>query len=205
MPTSRNFPKFRACVRLYHNAYREHGTDQFSRDQLETDGVETDVSHLLELSVAYGLIVSEDGSYRIDVEPDTGGDRWRSALEEHARRVKQAIDEVDMGWKDPEISDDEVDSIVHESKTFGSVRVSDGESFGSVADSVRAVVSDDWDGIVLRSPGEYANEVQRFADRLCRASERPETGAVDGFRKDSSDVVGSDKDELEFRLFLLYA
>lgn len=205
MSTPRNLPKLRACVQLYHNAYRQHGTDQFSRDRIEADGFETDVSHLLELSVAYGLIISDGGSYRIGVEPDASDDRRRSALEEHARRVKQAIEEVDMGWKDPEVSDDDVDIIVHENKTFGSVRVSDGESFGSVADSVRAVVSGDWDGIVLRSPGEYANEVQRFADQLCRASKRPEIGTVDGFQKDSSDVVGSDKDELEFRLFLLYA
>lgn len=201
MTTTDHLPEFEACIRLYRRVYREHGSEPFTGDQIEADAFETDVSRLLDLSVAYGVIEFDGHSYRASVAPDATTERWRSALGTHSDRIRQAIEDVE-----PETHDtgEPADELAHEGKRFGSVFVSKGDGFESVVDSIANVPSVERDGIVLRSAGEYANELQRLADRICATSGAD--GALEGdFQKEASDVVGRNKDELEFRLFLAYA
>lgn len=200
MTTTNHLPDFEACIRLYRRVYREHGSEPFTRDQIEADAFEADVSRLLDLSVAYGVIEFDGNSYRADVAPDATTERWRSALRAHSDRILQAVEDVEPETRD---TTESVDELAHQDRRFGSVFVSEGDGFESVVDSVESVSSGDRDGIVLRSTGEYANELQRLADRICAASGPAE--ALEGnFQKETSDVAGRDKNELEFRLFLAY-
>lgn len=201
MTTKNDLPELEACARLYRQAYREHGSERFTRDQLEESEFRTDITRLLDLSVAYGMIEFDGVSYRISVEPDAATERWRSTLQTHANRTLQALDDANINSHDTTRSTDEIDL---KNETFGSVFISESDDFDSVVDSVKTVISSGSDGVVLRSGGEYANKVQRFADRLCTPSELSGIQGTIQFQKESSDVVGSNKDELEFRLFLTY-
>jgi len=200
MTIESDLPKFEACVRLYRQAYLEHGSERFTRDQLEESEFTTDIPQLLDLSVAYGIIECDGVSYRISVEPDATTEDRRSTLQTHADRIAQALNGDDVDSRTTR-SPDEIDLG---DETFESVFVSESDDFDSVVDSITAITSSGSDGVVLRSDGEHANEVQRFADRLCTPSELSGTQGATQFQKESSDVVGSDKDELEFRLFLSY-
>lgn len=187
-------------MRLLHTAHERHGTEWFTATQIDADAFEVDSDRLLDVSVAYGFLEFDEPVYRIRVEPDAEADRWESALQEHTDQLVESIQQMNSDGSNSRTPEDR---LVHEGQTFASIAVSESDDFAKIRDSIQSLDSDH-DGIVLRSTAESANEVQRLADRLCTPSESTEP-ISEPLQKMSSDVVGTDKNNLEFRLFLVDA
>lgn len=191
-------PRLAECVGLYRRAYERHGTDPFTAERL--DG--RDDRELLDLSVAYGLLAFDGEAYRVRCAPDATDDCWRSAMRDRADAIRRAVSDATAG-DDGGATDERAGSKVsHGGRTYTSVFVAPSDDFDAVVRAVGRAHRADGHGVVLRSPGDYAGEVQRFADQLCDPAAVAETSLAEQFQKESSDVVGHDKDALEFRLFL---
>lgn len=201
MPNKNDLPKLESCMRLLYTVHDHYRTEWFTATQIDSNAFEVDTKRLLDLSVAYGFIEFDEPSYRLKIEPNAETDRWESALREHTDQLVESIQQIKSHDSTSRILTDE---LVHEEQTFASISVSESDDFESIIDSIQSLDSDR-DGIVLRSTAEYANEVQRLADRLCTPSELTETPVSEQFQKELSDVVGNDKNDLEFRLFLVDA
>lgn len=199
MTTANELPGFDGCIDMYLTAYEQHGTEPFTPDRLDLDLAADEYQRLLELAVAYGLLEFDGTSYNVRCEPDAPADRWQSVVTARMTRIQRAI--PDRAGTDERSDAGDTEELTYDGGSFAGVFVTESDDFDAVADTV-ASVPDDYDGIVLRSPAALANEVQRFADRLCDQSEVSETPLSVPFEKESSDVVGDDKDDLEFRLVL---
>lgn len=193
-------PGFDDCIDLYLTVYDQYGTEPFTPDQLDLDLAADEFQRLLNFAVAYGLLAFDGTSYNIRCEPGAPADRWQSLATDRVTRIRRAIPNRARMDTIPDAGD--LEELTFEGETFTSAFVTELDDFDAVADTVASVASDDHDGVVLRSPADLANEVQRFADRLCDQSEVLKTPLSDPLQKEYSDVVGDDKDDLEFRLFL---
>jgi hypothetical protein len=196
-----SLPQLDACLDLSETAYSQHGTESFAATDLEWDAADAEKEHLLELAVAYGLLSFDRTVYRLTCAPDAPAERWETAIDDRAGRVKRAITNH-FDSPDTHSETAERAPLTYEGEEYASVTVEEVDEFEAVVEAVSAVELVEWAGVVLRSPGEYANEVQRFADRLCDASELADVPFSAPFTKEYSDVRGTDKDELEFRVFL---
>lgn len=199
MTTANELPEFDSCIDMYLTAYEQHGTEPFTPDRLDLDLTADEYQRLLELAVAYGLLEFDGMSYNVRCAPDAPADRWQSVVTARMTRIQRAIpDHAGTG----EYSDaGDTEKLTYDGGSFAGVFVTESDDFDAVADAV-ASVSDDHDGVVLRSPAALANEAQRFADRLCERSEASKTPLSVPFEKESSDIIGDSKDDLEFRLVL---
>lgn len=191
-------PYFDVCLDLYRIAYDQQGTDSFVPNELDWYHPEHERDRILDLAVAYSLLTTDGTVYSVTCKPDASAECWESVAEDRADRVKQALSTPD-GDKD---SDAGRQSLTYDGEEYASVRVEDGDNFAAVAEAVSDVRLDRWKGVVLRSPGDYANEVQRFADRFEESTNVDNVPLSTPLRKEYSDVEGSSKDALEFRLFL---
>lgn len=205
-----DFPRLDDCADLYAAAYRSFGMEAFDAEQIDLSREEDRIKDLLDFAVAYGLLERDEGVYRVRIEPDASADRWETMAIGRAQTVRQAVVDRTTGTGpdrrndqdgDGDTSDEHV--IHHDGRRYASVFVSDSEDFDSiVADVVTAMRTSGTDGVVFRSAGELANQVQRFADRLCDADAVAGEPLSGPLQKVGSDVDGEDKDSLEFRLFL---
>jgi hypothetical protein len=190
-------PRLEDCVDLYLAAHDRYGTDEFTAEQATAE-LAAASERLLELAVAYGLVEYDGTAYRVARTPDADADRWTAALTDRADRLRRAITDRRAGRAS---TGRDAVTVPFEDRQFASVFVGEDEGFEAVVDAVASLDVGDRDGVVLRSPGQNANAVQRIADRLCDAT--PEgTPLAASFQKEGTDVVGADKNELEFRLFL---
>lgn len=200
MTISKANPRLNDCIALYRRAYERHGTGSFTAEQLDTEFSEAETQRLLELTTAYGLIEFTGTMYRVTCAPDATTDCWQSAMRDHANHISNSI--ADSGGS-PRDGATDTDDISHDDNTYVSVLVSETDDFETVADAIENADTRETEGIVLRSPGDNADVVQRIADRLCDASESKQISDAGPFQKELTDVVGHQKDDLEFRLFLL--
>ncbi|ELY64037.1 hypothetical protein [Natronococcus jeotgali] len=194
-------PRLEGVLELYAAAVDRYGTDRFTAAQARRELPVDASSRLLELAVAYGLLEFDgDGdAYAVRIEPDAPIEEWRSSAIERAERLRTAaIDRTDGNGR----AEDGVETLTRGSRRFASVAVGDDPSLEPVVERLAALPLEEFAGVVLRSPGEGASAVQRLADRLCEPSITDETGLEGRFRKEATDVVGADKNDLEFRLFL---
>lgn len=196
------FPRLDECITLYQDAYAEHGTDPFAPDTVELDSSDTDRDRLFELSIAYGLLRVKGETYQVTCPPDASGTRWETAITAHGDRIVEALDESLDRQDAPWDSDADRATLTYEGDEYASVTVEESDDFAAVVEAVAAVKLAQWAGVVLRSPGEYANEVQRFADRLGDPSALADTPLSSPLSKEYSDVTGTSKNELEFQIFL---
>lgn len=194
-------PRLKECIEVYQNAYERHGTDSFTVEQLSLEGSEADLQRLLELATAYGLLEFDGTTYRVSCDPDSTADCWESVIKRRTDKIRDMIS--DSVYHD-EGESTEASELVHEDKIFASIFVNKTDGFDSVVRSLENISRDGKDGVVLRSPGDRAGAVQRIADRLCDPKEIEHTSVATPFQKEFTDVVGHEKDALEFRLFLLY-
>lgn len=214
MPPPETLPAIETCVDLYVEICDSYGTDVFDPESLSqrlgsreggTD-LPADVRsliRLLDLLAAYGLLLRHpDGRYRVQCAPDEDLDRWRvnavDRIESLYRRVQRATGSSPDGSTD----DSDPEQLRRAGVTFASLRVTDPTDLDSARTTVRTVLDErpECAGIVLRSPGELAAEVQRFADELCESQSTATGGRA--FEKEATELVGDHKDDLEFRLFL---
>ncbi|NKE38002.1 hypothetical protein GWG54_19845 [Natronococcus sp. JC468] len=192
-------PRLEDALELYAAAVDRYGTDRFTAAQARRELSGETSAGLLELAVAYGLLEFDGDAYAVRIEPDAPIAEWRSGAIERAERLRAAaIDRTDGNGR----AEEGVETLTHGSRRFASVAVDDDPSLESVVERLAALPLEEFAGIVLRSPGERASAVQRLADRLCEPSITDETGLEERFRKEATDVVGADKNDLEFRLFL---
>ena len=191
-------PRLDACIDLYRAAYDQHGTAPFSLDELHWSHPVDERDHIIDLAVAYGLIETDRTGYYVTCEPDDPAECWVSVLEDRADHIRRTL--LSHGG---EGSDDAGrQSLTYDDREYAAVRLENGADFAAVAQAVSDVELDRWTGVVLRAPGNYANEIQRFADRLAEPSELADVSLSTPLQKEYSDVEGSSKDTLEFRLFL---
>lgn len=214
MSPPETFPAIDACIDLYVTVHDRYGMDAFDPDDLSRRSCTRDdgtnlpadtrsLTRRLDLLVAYGLLERrDDGRYRVRCAPEEGLDRWRidatNRIEALYRRVHRAMgtsgDDPDDGGGRAQLR--------HDGAVFAGIRVSKPGDLDSAPSTVRAVLDEhpECAGIVFRSPGELAAEVQRFADELCDPSAAMVKGRT--FEKETTELVGDHKDDLEFRLFL---
>jgi hypothetical protein len=186
-------PHLQDCVDLYLAAHDRYGTGGFTAEQATTE-LGASERHL-ELAVAYGLVEYDGTTYRVGLDPDADTGRWAAALTERAALLRRTIADRRTGRA---TGGGEAATVAFEGRRFASVFVDGSEGFDAVVEAVERLDVGDRDGIVLRSPGPNANAIQRIADRLCES-----TPSSVSFQKNGTDVVGADKDDLEFRLFLV--
>lgn len=194
-------PRLEDVLELYAAAVDRYGTEPFTRAQAQRELAIDASSKLLELGVAYGLFEfdGDDGVYAVRADPDASIEEWRSDAIERAERLRAAAGGRTSG---DDRAEDGVETLTHDSRRFASAAVDEDPTVEAVGERLSALPLEEYAGVVLRSPGERASAVQRLADRLCEPSITDETALERAFQKESTDVVGADKDELEFRLFL---
>lgn len=197
MPVTDTLPALDDCLDLYLRIDEHFGSTPFTAERLAdlTDRADAGrpLPHLLDLLVAYGLLERQGSDrYRVRCAPDDDPDRWRTAAVSRAERLRRLVGS--------NASADADETLAHEGTTFASVHVDDVDDVAAVERAlVDALDVAEADGVVLRSPGDSAADVQRFADCLCeRGAERRDWR----FEKVATDLVGAEKDDLEFRLFL---
>lgn len=200
MTTASVLPDVDDCIDLYLTAYEQSGTEPFIAEHLDLDVASGEARRLLDLAVAYGLLTVDGTSYVVRCEPDASVERWQSLGAERATQVHRLLS--DRTGSDADSESGDADTLMFEGKTFTSAFVTPSDDFEDVALATARARTDDHDGVVLRTRADFANGVQRFADRLCDRSEVAETALSTPLRKESSDVAGDHKDDLEFRLFL---
>jgi hypothetical protein len=199
MPGTDTLPAVDDCVDLYLRIHDHFGTTAFSPNRL-ADSIDHDdaddgrsLAHLLELLVAYGLLDRPaTDRFRIRCAPDDELEQWRAATIARTERLRRLVD----GRADTPTGDD---TLSHDGATFTSVRVDADADFDAVERAIAESAAAARDGVVLRSPGDFAAAVQQFADRVC---ERGIPSRDWRFEKVTTDLVGDRKDALEFRLYL---
>lgn len=205
MTNPTRLPRLEDCVDLYLRAFDRHGTGTFAPEALDARRSSQERDRLLELAVAYGLLSTDGTTYTVNCPPDAPEGDWQSGLVDRADRIRQTLhdqlaDETDSPSPGPAER-----GISYDDRTFSSTFVSDSTDFEETAAAVASVARDSHDGVVLRSAGDRANKVQRFADRLCDPTETDDLPFSTALQKEHTDVVGDDTDDLEFRLFLVPA
>lgn len=192
-------PRLEDCLELYAAAVERYGSEAFTETRAKRELAGAPSPQLLELAVAYGLLEFDGSAYAVRVDPDAPESAWRATAIERAERIRPAaVERVAEGTG----GTDGVRALAHGSKRFASVAVGEPADLEGILGRLEGVPLEEYDGIALRSPGERANAVQRLADRLCEPAVANETNLSRPFQKESTDVVGDDKNELEFRLFL---
>lgn len=214
MPDTETLPDFDNCIDLYVQIHDLFGTDVFDTDdlsrRLETrdtgSELPTDLrpmTRLLDLLSAYGLLDRlRDGRYRVRCEPDESLDRWRAKTATRVESIYERVHQTMGPYRDEPTVGSGREELWNDGDAFVSIRLTDSTDLQSAQTFVQAAMKDrsECAGIVLCSPGELAAKVQRFADRLCEPAAT--ASGEPAFEKVTTDLVGDDKDDLEFRLFL---
>lgn len=195
-------PHIEPCLELCQVVYDEHGTKPFTPDQLDWRPSDLTVRRLLEFGVAYGLFSFDGTTYQLHCGLDATDDQWEAAFHDRAAQTRQTLrDRFDPGDRTG-AGNTAPAGLTHDGADFASVFVEKSDDFAAVADAVGNVDLSEWNGVVLRSPGDYASEVQRFADRFDDQSDVTNLPVSKPLQKIYSDVTGTEKDALEFRLYL---
>jgi hypothetical protein len=203
MSGSDTLPQLDECLDAYFTAYEQFGTEQFdpaALSRLTDRGTES----VLKLAVAYGLFEYDGSAYRVTVEPDAPVEQWTAAATSRATAIHRRIGNWDTGDRVEQSAHTAEGERLHRNgRDYASVFVDQKDEVEAVAERARTVVTTaEVDGVVLRSSGELANDVQQFADTLCAPDGGVDSAPDITFQKDDSDVEGDHKDELEFMLYL---
>jgi hypothetical protein len=209
MTLPETFPQIENCIDLYLAIHDRYGTEMFHPDALagwldthDSVDLPADV-HFLDLLVAYGLLARHhDGRYRVRCAPDEDLDRWRTKAAIRVESLYQRVHRVTGSSPTGSTDEHGRERLQHDGEAFVSLRVTHPDDLDSTSATLRTVLDEHPEcvGIVFRSPGELAAEVQRFTDGLCDLS-MTATGERT-FEKVTTELVGDHKDDLEFRLFL---
>lgn len=214
MPTTETLPEIDRCVDLFLRIHDFYGEDTFGPDELSQRLGDCDdetrlpaethsLTRLLNLLTAYGLLDRRiDGHYQVRCVPDEEVDRWRARAVTRVDTLYQRVRGTATSSEDERTDGPGPETIRHDGEPFVSVFLRDAADFDAARTTVRNAMEDypDYAGVVLRSPAELAAKVQRFADELCDPAATPDENRR--FEKVTTDLVGADKDDLEFRLFL---
>lgn len=213
MPADTQLPEAADCIERYLDAWELFGaaeftTGEFHRVSLEAghDRIPTDedLQRHLETLVAYGLLDwhGED-RYRVRVAPDATADSWVEQLAPRIERLHAQVQSIREDRTAGESRGSEEEHVRYRGEQYLSVTVTDAPTFErQTATLSESLESRSHANVVLRSPADEAARAQRFADELCDGDAMAELGRLGPFEKVTSEVVGSDPDNLEYRLYL---
>jgi len=193
-------PALDECTELYLTAFEEFGTERFDADEITSEAATDDVERVLDLAVAYGLLDQMGEAYEIAVEPDAPQRRWTATIISRMDRIRNSIESA---WNSSGGVTQQGLDVVQDETTFASVFLPEGEGEAYLRRAMDETVSGETDGFVLRTPATNASTLQRLADRLCSGEQRDQPTEYGRFEKESTDVIGSGKDSLEFRIYLV--
>lgn len=213
VPTS--LPSVDECASLYRQISRDFPDDWFTVEELRVRLLQggyddhseerDDLGYLLSLLVAYGLLDrDEQDRYRVRCKPGESSARWHARIEPNVEAIHRSVHESD-GTERPSLPRGGGGSrIPHGGATYREIAVESDTEFPDLLAELTTVLerNPDLANVVLTAPATEMGAVQRFADRLYDAEAMSETGCTHRFEKDDSDVVGEDKDDLEYRLYL---
>lgn len=218
MSAADSLPAIDGCIDLYLAVADAFGAESFDLDDLgralppvdRPDGVgppdRDRERRLLDLLVAYGLLDrTGDGAYRVRCAPDGDASEWESRAAARARELhRRTRRRATVRRRSTDESSGRAPTVAHDGEEFRSVFVDRDTDLESVvaALSPRRDDATESAGVVFRAPGEAANRAQRLADALCEDGATAETPLRGRFEKTHTDLVGEDKDSLEFRLFM---
>lgn len=205
MTDSTRLPGLEDCIDLYLRAFDRHGTGTFAPEELDAPRSSQERDRLLDLAVAYGLLSTDGSTYTVSRAPGAPDGDWQAVLVDRADRIRQALHNQQADETDSPSAGPAEGGISYDGRSFSSTFVTDSTDFEETAAAVASVARDTHDGVVLRSAGDRANRVQRFADRLCDPTGTDDLPFSTALQKEHTDVIGNDTDELEFRLFLVPA
>jgi len=160
----------------------------------------------LETLVALGLLDWQgDDRYRVRLSPEDSLDEW---LEHTATRTSALYDAVETAAAergDEDAVPDERDVVQFQGETFLRTTVTPELTFEDVAGDLTELLgqASDHDAAALCAPADEADHVQRIADRLCDDEAMADRRGPDCFEKVTTQVLGNDPDELEYRMYLV--
>lgn len=210
MTSTEPLPELDRCARLYLVAWDAFGADSFHARQLAdriADESSEEHPHLesrLSMLVAYGLLTRENERYRLRNFPEERLECWQHRSAARTERLYNAVESMRKRRTADDARDDVAD-LRYQDRVYGSAFVDAETTFDVLESRVTEILNRGaGDGVVLRSSAELAGTVQQFADRLC-ALDTSTGSAPRRLEKEATDVVGEEKDELEFRMYLLPA
>lgn len=208
MPPTQPLPAIDDCIELYAEVHDRFGSEPFDVTTLFTAlpddfpaSDEASLTRHLDLLCAYGLLGRTlDGTYERRCAPGEPLSEWRGRATARIDRLHRLVEESIDGAAEPPTGGAEGAVVSYNDETFVRITI-DGVSDGAARTRIHSALRDrpESDGIVLCSSGERAGAVQRLADDLCDPEVSREGVALE---KETTDLIGAEKDELEFRLYL---
>ena len=203
-------------IDLYLALWDTVGNEAFSVEQLRRGDLnhregalanlaDSDLRAHLETLVALGLLDWQgDDRYRIRLTPDDPLDAW---LDRTAARTSELYEAVETAAEDrdaPESPTDDRDVIRFGGETYLRTTVSPEVTSEDVAAELTELLgqASEHDTAALCAPADQADQVQRIADRLCDDAAMADRPGPDCFEKVTTQVLGNDPDELEYRMYL---
>lgn len=215
MPSNESLPHIGDCVPLFQQVCRTFNDEWFTvedlykilRQELD-DGrnyEENELDDHLNQLVTYGLLRRDaQHRYRIWCRLGESVDDWHAKIKPQVEALHRLVHATERPEGTYATNLKITDIISYKGETYRGIFVGKDTEFQDLASILAELLNQNSDhaNIVLRSPANEASTVQGIADRLRDTEVLAEPGALFRFEKENSEVVGEDKDDLEFRLFL---
>lgn len=207
-----------SSIETYVDVWNAFGDREFAVDDLIEQSIDDEdrpvpargeLETRLDTLVAAGLL-RWDGRdrYQVWCKPGESVTDWQAKLEPRTDVVHDLVRE-EMERRDLARTPEEVgvEHVEHDGERFTSVNVDADdptleEQLPVVVNVLDAARGGDHAGIVLRTAGDGAAQVQRLGDAFCDDEVMVDASCPYRFEKETSTVVGDDADALEYRLFL---
>lgn len=198
MTLERQFPRLSDRIDRYLDLWDRYGTAVFVANDLPGDiGADDDGERPdLDVLVALGLLERQgEDRYRIRLSPAADVDEWHATAVDRAERLREAVQAAQRRRGTATTSDDA--RVRFEGDAYLPHTVGPDETVEDVAATLTG--AEEANRVVLRCPADEADRTQRLADRLCAP-----TADTPGqrYEKVTTQVLGRDPDDLEYRLYL---
>lgn len=211
MSREETLPSIDECIDLYRHIHRNFGDNKFQFTSLEASLKNSNINKYpsskdkllsqLHMAVAYGLLDSYGNNrYKVRVTPKESREIWQSkAVSRISNLYCQVHREENLSASEPERLSDEK-TVYCDGDPFVIIQMDQGFNFQELLNDIDSIVerNPENEGIVLQAPGDLAGKVQQVTDRLCDNS----TENQPVFEKVMTDLVGDEKDDLTFQVFL---
>jgi len=215
--TETHLPELTGHLELYLTVWETVGREEFTADELRrktaTKGADSgpwgddqNLQESLDELVAYGLLDwYGDGRYRIRLTPEESLDEWIEKTVDRVTTLHEAVQSVTQkqdGRGSTETA--QTDTIQFEGTTYLRMAVAAGNSIEDVEQELTSLFEEqsDRNAVALTSPADDAAHVQHIADQLCDPKLMADRTNSYNFEKVTSQVLGTDPDNLEYRLYL---
>lgn len=175
------------------------------RDGHPVAGSDGDLEADLETLVAAGLLDwhGED-RYQIRLTPEDSLEEWLETTAARTTLLYETIDAVATDRAGEDSDADERDVVRFEGEQYVRTTVSPATTFEDVVADLTELIgpTTEQETAVLCTPADEADHVQRIADSLCDAATMADYPDAGRYEKVTTQVLGSDPDDLEYRMYL---